>query len=44
MSFEFKVRRFLLGLDYPAAARLPAWMSPLNESLADLGSAELSWK
>lgn len=30
MSLDFKVRRTLMGLSYPARMRLPAWMSPLD--------------
>ena len=30
MSLEFKLKRFLRGLDYPASIRLPVWMSPLS--------------
>jgi asparagine synthase (glutamine-hydrolysing) len=30
MSLDFKLRRALLGLSYPARVRLPVWMSPLE--------------
>jgi asparagine synthase (glutamine-hydrolysing) len=30
MSLDFKVRRALMGLSYPAHMRLPVWMSPLE--------------
>ncbi len=30
MSLDFKIKRSLRGLSYPAAVRLPAWMSPLE--------------
>jgi asparagine synthase (glutamine-hydrolysing) len=30
MSFDFKVRRALMGLSYPTNVRLPVWMSPLE--------------
>jgi asparagine synthase (glutamine-hydrolysing) len=30
MSFDFKVRRALLGLSYAPAIQLPVWMSPLD--------------
>lgn len=32
MSFDFKIRRSLMGLSYPAKVRLPVWMSPLEHS------------
>jgi asparagine synthase (glutamine-hydrolysing) len=30
MSFDFKLRRSLMGLSYPASVRLPVWMAPLE--------------
>ena len=30
MSLDFKLRRALMGLSYPAGVRLPVWMSPLE--------------
>ena len=30
MSLDFRLRRALMGLSYPAHARLPIWMSPLE--------------
>ncbi len=30
MSFDFKLRRALMGLSYPPHVRLPVWMSPLE--------------
>lgn len=30
MSFDFKLRRMLMGLSYPSRMRLPVWMSPLE--------------
>jgi asparagine synthase (glutamine-hydrolysing) len=30
MSLDFKLQRALMGLSYPAHARLPIWMSPLE--------------
>lgn len=30
MSLDFKLRRVLMGLSYPAHARAPIWMSPLE--------------
>jgi asparagine synthase (glutamine-hydrolysing) len=30
MSFDFKIRRGLMGMSYPASIRLPVWMSPLE--------------
>ena len=30
MSLDFKLRRALMGLSYPARVRLPVWMSPLE--------------
>lgn len=32
MSFDFKLRRMLMGLSYPSEIRLPIWMSPLEPS------------
>jgi len=43
MSLEFKLKRFLRGLDYPASMRLPVWMSPLApQEIADVFEAPLS--
>lgn len=37
LSLEFKLKRTLRGLDYPARVWLPIWMSPLDpEQLAEL--------
>jgi asparagine synthase (glutamine-hydrolysing) len=33
MSFDFKVRRMLLGLSYPQSVWAPAWMAPLEPEL-----------
>jgi asparagine synthase (glutamine-hydrolysing) len=42
MSFDFKVRRSLMGLSYPASVRLPVWMAPLEpRDLAELMEAPL---
>ena len=30
MSLDFRIRRVLRGLSYPASVRLPVWMSPLE--------------
>lgn len=30
MSLDFKLRRALMGMSYPARVRLPVWMSPLE--------------
>ena len=30
MSFDFRLRRFLMGLSYPKEVRLPIWMAPLE--------------
>ena len=30
MSLDFRLRRALMGLSYPASVRLPVWMSPLE--------------
>ena len=30
MSLDFKLRRSLMGLSYPAGVRLPVWMAPLE--------------
>jgi asparagine synthase (glutamine-hydrolysing) len=30
MSFDFKLRRTLMGMPYPQRVRLPVWMSPLE--------------
>ncbi len=30
MSLDFKLKRTLRGMDYPARLRLPAWMAPLS--------------
>ncbi len=30
MSLDFKLRRTLMGMSYPACVRLPVWMSPLE--------------
>ena len=30
MSLDFKIRRTLMGLSYPAKVRLPVWMAPLE--------------
>ncbi len=30
MSLDFKIRRALMGMSYPAHARMPVWMSPLD--------------
>jgi asparagine synthase (glutamine-hydrolysing) len=30
MSLDFKLRRSLMGLSYPASIRLPVWMAPLE--------------
>jgi asparagine synthase (glutamine-hydrolysing) len=30
MSLDFKLRRSLMGLSYPASVRLPVWMGPLE--------------
>jgi len=30
MSLDFKLRRALMGLSYPASMRLPVWMAPLE--------------
>lgn len=35
MSFDFRLKRTLRGLDYPAPLRLPTWMAPLSN--AELG-------
>ena len=32
MSFDFKVKRTLMGLSYPPQIRLPVWMAPLEPS------------
>ena len=37
MSLDFKLKRTLRGMDYPAQLRLPVWMAPLSPSeLAEL--------
>jgi asparagine synthase (glutamine-hydrolysing) len=37
MSLDFKLRRSLMGLSYPASIRLPVWMAPLEpRDLAEL--------
>ena len=37
MSFDFKIRRGLMGMTYPASARTPIWMAPLEpHEIADL--------
>lgn len=33
MSLDFKIRRALMGLSYPANMRLPAWMAPVEPAL-----------
>jgi len=33
MSLDFKLRRTLMGLSYPAHMRLPVWMAPLEPAL-----------
>jgi len=33
MSFDFKLRRTLMGLSWPANMRLPVWMAPLDPDL-----------
>jgi len=33
MSLDFKLRRALMGLSYPAHMRLPAWMAPVEPGL-----------
>jgi asparagine synthase (glutamine-hydrolysing) len=30
MSLDFKLRRSLMGMSYPASVRLPVWMAPLE--------------
>lgn len=35
MSFDFRLKRMLRGLDQPPALRLPVWMSPLAPSELD---------
>lgn len=30
MSLDFKIKRGLLGLDYPESVRIPVWMSPID--------------
>lgn len=30
MSLDFKLRRGLMGMSYPASCRMPAWMAPLD--------------
>ena len=43
MSLEFKLKRFLRGLDYPASMRLPVWMSPLSpREIADVFETPMS--
>ena len=43
MSFDFKLRRALMGLSYKANMRLPAWMAPLEPGLMrDLFEAPLA--
>jgi len=43
MSLEFKLKRFLRGLDYPASICLPVWMSPLTPlEIADIFETPLS--
>jgi len=32
MSFDFKIKRFLRGMDFPQTLWLPTWMAPLNPS------------
>ena len=42
MSLDFKLRRSLMGLSYPASIRLPVWMAPLEpRDLAEMMEAPL---
>jgi asparagine synthase (glutamine-hydrolysing) len=43
MSLEFKLKRFLRGLDYPASMRLPVWLGPLSpREIADIFEVPLT--
>jgi asparagine synthase (glutamine-hydrolysing) len=45
MSLEFKIRRALMGLSYPASARSPVWMSPLEpHQISELLNSEVRFE